>query len=67
MDARESDERAWRRKTAHLRCPRCGAQSLKRVDGAAFRDDFHFPGLTYKACAGCGFEVPLTRRNRGES
>ena len=61
--AKAAEERAWRKKTAHQRCRRCGAL-VKVLDGAAFRDDVHFPGIRYKVCDSCGWEQPQTGRRR---
>lgn len=61
-DAREAEEKAWRRKNAHRRCPKCGAYTLERISGEKLDPTTHFAGIVYAICNGCGYDMPVRSR-----
>jgi len=64
MDAGDLEDKAFRRKNARHRCPRCGAYSLEVISGEKLNPETHWPEVKYKICGGCGYEIAITGKRR---
>lgn len=57
---KEIQDKAFARRTAHMRCRRCNNMTEER-DGSEVGG---LPGLRYKHCRACGFSRAITKPNR---
>ena len=60
-EGREAIQKSNRER--NLRCGKCGAMSLKELDGSQC---YGLPGIKYWVCDGCGWSRPITKRVRRE-